>query len=33
MDVDNDTNETEVKFMYPSGNKPNKFNFGNADPV
>ena len=33
MDIDNDANEIEVKFMYPSGNKHNKFNFGNADPV
>ena len=33
MDVDNDANEIEVKFMYPSGNKRNKFNFGNADPM
>ena len=32
MDVDNDA-EIEVRFMYPSGNKRNKFNFGNADPV
>ena len=28
-----DANEIEVKFMCPSGNKRNKFNFGNADPV
>ena len=33
IDVDNDANEIEVKFMYPSGNKRNKFNFGNADLV
>ena len=33
IDVDNDANEIEVKFMYPSGNKCNKFSFGNADPV
>ena len=25
--------EIKVKFMYLSGNKRNKFNFGNADPV
>ena len=33
MDADNHGNEIEVKFMYPSGNKHNKFNFGNADPM
>ena len=33
MNADNDGNEIEVKFMCPSGNKHNKFNFGNADPV
>ena len=33
MNADNDGNEIEVKFMYPSGNKRNKFNLGNADPV
>ena len=33
MDVDNDANEIEVKFMYPSGNKRNKFDFGDADPM
>ena len=33
MNADNDGNEIEVKFMYPSRNKHNKFNFGNADPV
>ena len=33
INTDNDGNEIEVKFMYPSGNKRNKFSFGNADPV
>ena len=33
MNADNDGNEIEVKFMYPSRNKRNKFNFGNADPM
>ena len=33
MNADNDSNEIEVEFMYPSGNRRNKFNFGNADPV
>ena len=31
MNADNDGNEIEVKFMYPSRNKRNKFNFGNVD--
>ena len=31
--VDSDANEVEVKFMYPSGKKRNKFNFGTADPI
>ena len=33
MNADDDGNEIEVKFMYPSRNKRNKFNFGNADPM
>ena len=33
MNADNDGNEIEVKFIYSSRNKHNKFNFGNADPV
>ena len=33
MNAHNGGNEIEVKFMYPSRNKRNKFNFGNADPV
>ena len=33
MNADNDGNEIEVKFLYPSRNKRNKFNFGNADLV
>ena len=33
MNADNDGNEIEVKFMYPSRNKHNKFNFGNVDPM
>ena len=33
MNADNDGNEIEVKFMYPSRNKCNKFNLGNADPM
>ena len=31
--VDSDTNEVEIKFMYPSSKKRNKFNFGTADPI
>ena len=33
MNADNDGNQIEVKFLYPSRNKRNKFNFGNADLV
>ena len=33
MNADNYGNEIEVKFMYPSRNKRNKFYFGNVDPV
>ena len=32
MNADNDGNEIEVKFMYLSGNKRNKFNFDNGIP-
>ena len=33
MTVDTDANDAEVKFMYPSAKKHNKFSFGNVGPV
>ena len=33
VNVDKDANDFEVKFMYPSAKKHNKFCFGNAGPV